>query len=160
MFLWCSCWIDYVLWIKEERHIMRTSNAVSTVNDIINDKLKYNFSIMSLKADVIGFECRCHTAWGWNCVHLLLSNFWKFGYYFIYILIETLINWLLHYFIYISIKNIKIFVSFSCSQSQQPFFYPVHVTDPQPWIQIGIIGTIQSTLFVSVLHNQYSTSVI
>lgn len=43
---------------------MRTSNAVSTVNDIINDKLKYNLSIKSLKADVIGFECRCQNSRG------------------------------------------------------------------------------------------------
>lgn len=43
---------------------MRTSNVVSTVNDIINDKLKYNFSIMRLKADMIGFECRCQNSWG------------------------------------------------------------------------------------------------
>lgn len=43
---------------------MRTSNAVLTVNGLINDKLKYNFSIMSLNADVIGIECRCQNSWG------------------------------------------------------------------------------------------------
>lgn len=59
---------------------MRTSNAVLTVNDIINDKLKYNFSIMSLRADVIGFECRCQNSWGLLTTHTALKTLTKTNY--------------------------------------------------------------------------------